>query len=659
MSVADLDVVAYLASKGVQTHAASGPEVTAHCFFCPDGDPKGKGKLYINTDEGFYDCKRCGATGGTYLLQKHFGDEPIKAEPGQDPNIGRKIRDWAADVGAAMLANNDDMLLYLMHDRGLSPETILERKLGWIGNSWSLTGSLPETFKREDLLTTGLVYRDGPKKGHDFFYNHLLIPYVNRGHVVQIRGKVHGAKYFTGPGDPARIYNTDALDGADDVMIVEGEYDCMVVVQHLSVAPDDRARKIAVVALPGAKKLSDDQVKYFSHAKRVYLALDPDDTGKRAAAEIKEQLGTRARIVELPAELPKCDWTEYLLPVPPGADAKWHLQHPHAGHDWRDIVDLLGSSSGKRVFTMREAGHSYRNQRDDGVLIKTGYLQLDSVIGGCKPGQVMVILAKTGTGKTILLCNMAYAMREHNVLLISLEMTREEVYERMRRIFLFHYPTASDHQLEEAMSKILICDENRLGEKDLSTLVDEYEVETGVRPDVVMVDYLGYYARGQKGNSPYEKTTNAVMQLKAEAKAGRFVCISPAQVNRGTKEGKPIDLDDARDSGAIEETADFLLSIWRPDDALAAEAANMQQSGKVKITILKSRHGGKDRTFTLVMDLLTLAIVDDNTPAAKRCAEHNYLAWRGEKWEDLRKHELHQISLGTQTEMPYRKDVHS
>ena len=658
------DAVTYLASKGHRGKPVSGAEVVYACFMdCNLPDDSKKKKWYLNQEDGFYSCKVCGAAGGSYLLQKFFGEEPARnVEPHEDPLLQRKIRNWAADVGSAMLANNDEMLMYLMDERGLSPETILERKLGWVGKGWSLTGSLPEDFPKKALLGTGLVYRDGHKAGQDFFFNHILIPYVSRGNVLQIRGKVHGAKYFTGPGDPARIYNLDDLADAEDVIITEGEFDCrcclfdcMALKQHLQSAPDDRTRAIAVVGLPGAKKLSDDQLKYFAAPglKRIYIALDPDDTGKRVAVELKEQLGTRARIVELPPELPKCDWTDFLLPVPAGADASWHLAHPHAGHDWRDVMALLGNASGKRIFSMRESGMAYRSQRDDGVLIKTGFLQLDATIGGMKPGQVMVVLAKTGTGKTVLLCNMAYNMREQKVLLISLEMTREEVYERMRRIFLFHNPLATDAQLEDAMSNIWICDENRLGEKDLNRLVDEFEIESGVRPDVVMVDYLGYYARGAAGNSPYEKTTNAVMQLKAEAKAGRFVCVSPAQVNRGTKEGKPIDLDDARDSGAIEETADFLLSIWRPDDALMAEATNMQQSGKIKLTILKSRHGGKDRTFTLVMDLLTLVMVDDGTQAAKRCGEHNYLAWRGEKWEDLRRVQLAPV----QQTIAYRRDL--
>jgi replicative DNA helicase len=217
-------------------------------------------------------------------------------------------------------------------------------------------------------------------------------------------------------------------------------------------------------------------------------------------------------------------------------------------------------------------------------------------------------------------------------------MTREEIYDRLRRIFLFHHPRASDLDVERGLANVYVCDENRLAERDIGALVAEFEIEADGKPDVVFVDYLGYFARGARGNSPYEKVSNAVMQLKAEAKAGRFAIVTPSQVNRGAKEGKPIDLDDARDAGAVEETADFLLALYRPDDALAAEGLvnNQQPSGKVKLSLLKSRHGGKGRVFNLQMDLLTLAVVDDNTPAAKRAMDDNYLAWRGHDWDYLR-----------------------
>lgn len=648
---AEIDIVQYLATKGHHGRPAHGAEVTYACFFdCQEAPNSKKRKLYVNSAEGMYECKVCGARGGTYLLQKHFGDDPkVSPLPGADPAARRRILEQAADVGMEMLAQRDDILEYLLVDRGLTEDTILERKIGFVGGSWSLAKTLPEEHRNEDLAATGLVYRDGPRKGDDFFYDHILIPYQSHGSVVQIRGKKVGGKYMTGPGENVRLYNIDSLDEAEDVIITEGEFDCMVVAQALALSPEDRVRRFAVVGLAGADALPERFESFFSTVKRAYIALDPDDTGRRASIRIKELLGTRSRVVELPRELPKCDWTEYLLPVPADADDTWRGLHPHAGHDWRDIMSLIGGATGKRVFFMREAGTAHRAAADNQPGMKTGYAGLDgALLPGLKPGQVSVFLAKTGTGKTLLLCNLAYNMRHHKVLFVSLEMTREEVYERLMRIYLFHHPLASTEQLEFALQNVLICDENKLSQRDFEAVLEDYEIETGSPPDLVLLDYLGYYARGQKGSSAYDRVTEAIMQLKALAKSDdpsrRCHIITPAQVNRGVAEGKPITLDDARDAGTIEETADFLLSIFAPDNALNPDNQGyVQPSGKLRVEVLKSRHGNKGRVFSLVVDLLTLAIVDDNTPEAKRAQEHNYLKHRGWTWDDLRKKELEPV----------------
>jgi hypothetical protein len=136
-----------------------------------------KKKLYVNTETGLYTCFVCGSSGGTYVLQKHFGDDPKKPEPGtdprhppQDPELGGRGR-----LGDALQQRRHP--LYLMEERGLSPETIVEAKLGYVGGGWSLTKSLPEQFTRRSCTNTGLVWKDGPRQGRDFFYSHLLIPY--------------------------------------------------------------------------------------------------------------------------------------------------------------------------------------------------------------------------------------------------------------------------------------------------------------------------------------------------------------------------------------------------------------------------------------------------------------------------------------------------
>lgn len=641
-----LDVQSYLAGKGYRGRPASGGrELTYPCFFdCAEPADSRKRKLYINVEEAVYSCKVCGASGGSYTLQKHFGDDP-KSGTSDDAFTRRRILDWAAATGAEMLANRDDVLLYLMNERGLDPQTIVDRKLGFVSDGWSLTGSLPADFTREQLAQTGLVWKDGNRKGNDYFYRHLLIPITSRGHVVQIRGRVwgesKGGKYLSGPGETVRAFNVDSLDGAEEVILCEGEFDAIRLHEVLRGSSEDRVRRLAVVGLPGTNAFPDDLDDYLADIKRIYVGFDSDEPGRIAAEKLRERYGTRARVLQLPSiDGRKCDWTEFLLPKQDGRS--WELEHPYAGHGATDVLRLMAAAAGKRIHSVAESGAAFREYRSRNSGLQTGWDELDGVLHpGLLPGQVVFLLAKTGTGKTLLLCNLAYQMRRHRILFVSLEMTREEVYHRLERVYLFHHPGATVAELEYALNNIWICDENRLGERDLAALFSEYEVETGERPEVVFVDYLGYYARGAKGSSPYEKVTNAAMQLKADAKAARLVIIAPTQVNRVAKDGKPIDLDDARDSGAIEETGDFVLAAFRPDNALAADGlvVNARPTYKVKLSVLKSRHGGVGKVISLQMDALTLAIVEDGTRSAKRAEEHNILAWRGKTWDDLRAEE--------------------
>lgn len=646
----DFDVIAYLESKGhYGKQAAGGREMVYACFADCQEIPNGpKKKLSVHIEDGFWHCWICEAKGGTYKLQQLFGDDP-KPETDDRSWTNRRILDEATTTAAQMLTQNDDLLLYLIEDRGLDADTILERKLGWVGNSWSLVRSLPGKFSTDELVSSGLVRTDEARRGADWFYSHLMIPYVNRGHTVHMRGRLwgqsKGARYLSGNEQPSRLYNIDSLDGAEECIITEGELDCVVVAQALAKSGNPRLLKMGVVGLPGLQAVPEEFDSAMSRMQRVFIGFDSDEPGRKAAVKMKERLGSKARILELPEDDEHgCDWSDYLLPAPVDRDEAWRAQHPHAGHDWANIASLMSQASGRRIVSMAEAGSSFRSSRDNLDYVKTGFQQLDATIApGLLPGQVMIPLANTGVGKTLWLCNLAYNMRQHPVLYLSLEMTREEIYERLRRVYLFWHPFANDHEVEFGLRNVYICDENRLRENDLGVLTAEYEAEVGVRPRVLFVDYLGYFSRGFSGNSQYEKVSNAVMQLKAEAKAGRYSIIAPSQVNRGAKHGKPLETDDARDAGTIEETADFLMSLYRPDLALQLEdesGVQPQRNGKMFADLLKSRHGGVGSKFSFQMDLLTLAIVDNGSRAAKRASEHNYLMWRGYTYDDMRRMEL-------------------
>lgn len=628
------DLAAYLASKSIAVHRAHGNEVTAHCFFCPDGDPKGKGKLYLNVESWLYDCKRCGEAGNRKTLLAHFGDEDsLEHVVGQDPMMRRRLLTEACHVAHQWLLANEPMLQYLL-DRGLTAETITRKQYGYVPRNLGLSGELPSYIagqaKVADLLAAGVI----TPHGKEFFNHALVLPYWSHGSVIQLRARPFlDGRYRTAAGDDARLYNADSLHGADQVVVTEGEFDADMLEQTLLDSGDRTLQGTAVVGLPGVNAWPDGFIEALASVRRVFIGFDPDDVGIKAAHKLKEELGQRARIIQLPPELPKADWNNYLKAHDP-------VENPHGGHTWRDVKQLLleADLAGKRMFTIADAATKWSQQRAERPGLQLGWSSVDAVLRpGLKPGQVLIPLAKTGTGKTVWLSNVAHNLSDRRVLYVSLELTVAEVFEQMRRIHHFWFPKATAEQREADYARLRIVDQNRLGKGDLRDLISEYAEDVGDRPEVVMVDYLQYYARGFRGSGQYEKVSDAVMELKAVGKEDQVAIICPSQVSRNGEDGKPLTLDGARDSGVVEETADFVLSLFRPDQVTNADHSSQVQTGAFNAQLLKSRHGGKGRLFTFRLSNLSLAIAEvADRRAIHRIEQENGLYRGGTHYDDYR-----------------------
>jgi hypothetical protein len=391
----------------------------------------------------------------------------------------------------------------------------------------------------------------------------------------------------------------------------------------LATSPIERVRKMAVIGIAGTGAIPEDFDHRIAGLRRIFIATDPDAPGRKAAEKLAERIGDRAYIMQWPAEV-----IEHALSLDMEMkDLDWTTWIGKLGASVEQVADCLKVRGLLSTVSQALAGH--RNRPTNGI--KLGFTGLDAAfLPGLLPGQVMVMLAKTGVGKTVLLCNLAYNLRQKNVLFITLEMTKEEIWVRLARIYRFYEPFTSDDSIASAYANLRICDANRLDETAFRALVEEYTEDVGSKPDVVFVDYLGYYARGRRGNGQYGKTTDAIMQLKSEAKTYGLSIITPAQVNRGALEGKPIDTDDARDSGAIEETADLLVGVWRSDDALDISGL---PNGKLHMKILKSRHGNKDKVFLLQMGLMSLVVVDDTSHLARQARRESEAVFRGETYD--------------------------
>lgn len=628
------DLAAYLSTKGVKTFRSSGSELQTFCFECEIDAHKGRGRLYLNAETWQFICFKCDFRGGRKTLIEFFGDsDGLTFDPGKDPLVRQKILTEAADLAHEMLLANTQMCEYLL-GRGLTSEIILEAKLGFVPMNFGLSGSLPsrEKWTYKDLISAGLV----GASGKEFFNNSLVIPYWSRGHVVQLREKVLGGKYRTAANDHSRIFNQDALTNPVDVLVVEGEYDCLAVRGIVQGCSDRVLNNLAVVGIAGAGSWPEGLVESLSHANRVFIGFDADDTGRQFAKKLKTELGPKARMVNLPDGT---DWSDLL-------SAKTN-QNPNGGRSWTDVRDLLTEAdmAGKRLFSVQEASLKWTKVQNESPGLKLGWPQMDAIIRpGLKPGHVMIPLAGTSAGKSVTLSNIAHNLRNEGVLYMSLELTASEVFEHLRRIHKFWFPKANKDEMLEDYGGLRIVELNRIRPGDLQDMIAEYEVLEGRRPALVIVDYLQYFARGFRGSSAYDRATDAVMELKAVAKEESVVIISPSQVNRNSETGKPLSLDAARDAGTIEETGDFVCALFRPEmSELGANKADPNNPppprGSLNIQLLKSRAGGADRVFNLKFSPLSLVIVDPmaDRKAALRVEQEVAAAAKGLHYIDYRK----------------------
>lgn len=229
----------------------------------------------------------------------------------------------------------------------------------------------------------------------------------------------------------------------------------------------------------------------------------------------------------------------------------------------------------------------------------TGLSDLDKLFGGgLREGGLYVVAARPGVGKSVLACVLAANVAEagHGVFFASLEMTKEEVIDRMvarkGRIDLSHIEAhdlnAADYArfgpASEAIARwpLFVLDTPNMGLTTIRAKARDL-TRTARGLGLVVVDYLQLITPADP-RQPREQQVAAFSRgLKLLAKELRCPVLALAQLNRGPEQragGKPA-LSDLRESGAIEADSDAVLLLYDDPEAV----------GELQVYIGKNRHG--------------------------------------------------------------------
>ena len=251
--------------------------------------------------------------------------------------------------------------------------------------------------------------------------------------------------------------------------------------------------------------------------------------------------------------------------------------------------------------------------------VRTGFSMLDKKMGGMAPGSLNIIAARPGMGKTAFAINIAMnvaLMQGIPVCIFSLEMSKAEIGNRVlagrtKNVTSRDLQTANlkDDKEEQILNAIRELQNINIYVDDKSdvtpiTMMGKLkELKSSGKLGLVIVDYIQLMSSGTGRGAGDRQNEIAYISrsLKLMAKEMEVPVIALSQLSRGAEkrdDHTPI-LSDLRDSGAIEQDADSVIFIDRPDYYHKDNGEEKKEINEAHIILAKNRKGetGKVNLF--------------------------------------------------------------
>ena len=263
-------------------------------MFCPRCEDPGVSQspsASVNIDSGLFNCMKSNHGGTVVALVEEMRKEdgfdiraarlaarnrvanPKRAATGATAAVPSQsqVKSWATDLRSA-----DGRLRLLMNERGFSVETVEKWQIGWDGYRYTIP-----VFDEDGNIVNVRRYKLGAKPDEQKMLN--------------IKGHGEG-----------RLFGLSILRSNEDVVLTEGETDCMILNQ-IGIP--------ACTHTSGASVFKLDWIQKFK-GKAVYICYDNDDGGRKGAAMVAQKLASVAAaiyIVVIPIDKRGADVTDFIV----------------------------------------------------------------------------------------------------------------------------------------------------------------------------------------------------------------------------------------------------------------------------------------------------------------------------------------------------------
>jgi twinkle protein len=414
-------------------------------------------------------------------------------------------------------------------------------------------------------------------------------PYADGSGLIiaaKVRSVQHKSFSITGRFTEAQLFGQHLFhSGGKYITVVEGELDALAAYQLTgSQWPVVSIRNGAQAALKDCKA----QYEWLNSFETVVICFDGDEPGKKAAKEVAELFGNKAKIMQYKDGYK--DACEYLIA---GATKEfvnaWWKAAPYVPDGIVNAADLWEEIS--KPEPVAEAQYPWKG--------------LNKLLYGIRPAELITVTAGSGLGKSQFLREILYNLLKTTSWNIGGLFLEESTRKTARSIMslhankLLHLPDTptTEQELKEAFDATLGSNRiylfDHFGSSDVDNISNRIRyMAKACDCRVVFLDHISIVVSGQDLGDERKAIDNLMTRLRTLVQELEItlICVSHLrrpQGNAGHEDGQAVSLSQLRGSGAIAQLSDAVITLERN-----SMAENELERHRTKVSVAKNRYNG-------------------------------------------------------------------